>query len=504
MKLLYKSAMVIFVFGVIFIAVISIVYYLYSSKLFLQTKNEEFKNIVYERTQDVNRFLKEKVKTAVTIATSPILIDSLIESNSFFERMTNEEREDEITKLNNRWIETENIYNPFIQSYISNPIADYLKNQQKKFPDEYGEIFLTNRYGTLISSTSKLTTLAHAHKYWWLAGYDDGKGRVFFDDRGFDTSVGGYVLGVVVPVKKDNEIIGMLKCNLNIMGALREIIEDFKLGDSGHLAIARSGGLIVIEKDKEPLTAKVNYVHIEHMRKRIIEANIINFEGHKSLAAVAPISITLGSKQYGFGGTYDSIDHIKGNMGESWFIILSQDLSEVLIPLRNTIKWIVLVGILFILLIGVISIFLGRRTAQPIIQLRHCARKVGRGDFEAKVNIQSKDELGELASSFNSMIQSLKETTISRDLLSDEIERRKQIEVEREKLIKELKESLAKVKTLSGFIPICANCKKIRDDKGYWTQVEEYVRDHSEAEFSHSICPECIKKLYPDLYNRKT
>ena len=503
-KLLYKSAIVIFVFGVIFLAGISIVYYLYSSKLFLQTKHEEFKNIAHERTQDVNRFLKEKVKTTVTITTSPILIDSLIESNSFFERMTNEEIEDEITKLNNRWMETENISDPFIQAYISNPVADYLKSQQEKFPDEYGEIFLTNRYGTLIASTSKLTTLAHAHKYWWIAGYDDGRGRVFFDDRGFDTSVGGYVLGVVVPVKKDNEIIGILKCNLNIMGALRQIIEDFKLGDSGHLEIARSGGLIVIEKDKEPLTAKVNDVHIELMRKRIIHSNIINYEGHKSLDVGAPISITLGSKQYGFGGTYDSIDHIKGNMGESWFILLSQDLSEVLIPLRNTIKGIISVCILFLLLIGLISIFLGRRTARPIIQLRHCARKVGRGDFEAKVNIQSKDELGELASSFNSMIQNLKETTISRDLLSDEIERRKQIEVEREKLIKELKEALAKVKTLSGFIPICANCKKIRDDKGYWTQVEEYVRDHSEAEFSHSICPECIKKLYPDLYKGKT
>ena len=71
-------------------------------------------------------------------------------------------------------------------------------------------------------------------------------------------------------------------------------------------------------------------------------------------------------------------------------------------------------------------------------------------------------------------------------------------EAEREKLIRELQEALAKVKTLSGFLPICMSCKKIRDDKGYWEQVEVYIRDHSEAEFSHGICPECFKKLYPD------
>jgi len=71
---------------------------------------------------------------------------------------------------------------------------------------------------------------------------------------------------------------------------------------------------------------------------------------------------------------------------------------------------------------------------------------------------------------------------------------------ERKELITELKEALSKVKTLSGLLPICANCKKIRDDKGYWNQIEVYIRDHSEADFSHSICPECAKKLYPEFY----
>jgi len=83
--------------------------------------------------------------------------------------------------------------------------------------------------------------------------------------------------------------------------------------------------------------------------------------------------------------------------------------------------------------------------------------------------------------------------------LEREIELRKKTEEEREKLIKDLTEALAEVKTLSGLLPICASCKKIRDDKGYWNQIEEYVRDRSEAEFSHSICPECAKKLYPDF-----
>ncbi len=61
-----------------------------------------------------------------------------------------------------------------------------------------------------------------------------------------------------------------------------------------------------------------------------------------------------------------------------------------------------------------------------------------------------------------------------------------------------MREALSNVKILSGLLPICASCKKIRDDKGYWKQIEAYIRDHSEADFSHSICPECAKKLYSE------
>ncbi len=60
-------------------------------------------------------------------------------------------------------------------------------------------------------------------------------------------------------------------------------------------------------------------------------------------------------------------------------------------------------------------------------------------------------------------------------------------------------EALGKIKTLSGLLPICASCKKIRDDKGYWNHIEQYIREHSEAEFTHGLCPDCIKKLYPQL-----
>jgi len=80
---------------------------------------------------------------------------------------------------------------------------------------------------------------------------------------------------------------------------------------------------------------------------------------------------------------------------------------------------------------------------------------------------------------------------------------RKRAEEERERIIHQLEEALANIKTLRGLIPICANCKKIRDDSGYWQQVEIYVRDRSQASFSHGLCPECTQQLFPCVEKRE-
>lgn len=83
-----------------------------------------------------------------------------------------------------------------------------------------------------------------------------------------------------------------------------------------------------------------------------------------------------------------------------------------------------------------------------------------------------------------------------------EIARRRTAEAERDRVIVELRRALSEVKTLRGLLPICAHCKRIRDDKGSWNQIEAYVRRHSDAEFSHGICPECSRLHYPEFLHR--
>ncbi|MCX5900702.1 MAG: PAS domain S-box protein, partial [Proteobacteria bacterium] len=86
-------------------------------------------------------------------------------------------------------------------------------------------------------------------------------------------------------------------------------------------------------------------------------------------------------------------------------------------------------------------------------------------------------------------------STIARDITS-----RKLTEKQRDELLGSLQDALANVKTLSGLLPICSACNKIRNDAGHWERIETYIRERSDADFTHSICPDCAKKLYPQFY----
>jgi hypothetical protein len=89
--------------------------------------------------------------------------------------------------------------------------------------------------------------------------------------------------------------------------------------------------------------------------------------------------------------------------------------------------------------------------------------------------------------------------TMANALLGRFVDLHRSVEALNAGLERRVREALADVKVLRGLIPICASCKKIRDDQGFWTRIEEYLTDHSEATLSHGICPDCVRKLYPDI-----
>lgn len=137
----------------------------------------------------------------------------------------------------------------------------------------------------------------------------------------------------------------------------------------------------------------------------------------------------------------------------------------------------------------------------PVKKLMNGVEIIGSGNLAYKTGITTKDEIGELSAAFDRMTGNLKNTTASRNELEREVAGRIDAELKLRALMqdleqtnRELEQKLNEIKTLRGILPICSYCKKIRDDKGSWEQMEMYIRDHSEAEFSHGMCPACAEK----------
>ena len=428
MKFSNKLSLSILITGMIVLITASYTIYKISYNSVIKSQLMYTKSIADEISDDIDHLLYEKVKTTLTLANTLIIKKALETSNLSYAHLSDEKRTKSIKLLNEKWKSTKDPADNFILKFTDNKVSHFLKNQQALLKGEYGEIFLTNKFGALVASTAKLSTFSHGHKYWWLGSYDNGEGAVFFDDRGYDDSVGGYVLGLVVPVRKGTEIIGILKCNLNILGSISQLISGAEDKLIGKFKLTRSGGMVVFEEGFEPLTTQVHDSIFKKLKSKNNESFVTTDSGEKYIVGCSEIKLTKGEKGYGFGGTFESIDHKKGNTGESWHVLCYRKMNVVLAPITESIKSLILLGFAIILILVLVSYLFGRKIAKPLAIINKATEKIGKGDFESRIDVMRKDEFGDLAHSFNSMIGKLQQTTTTVELLENEVKHRKQIE----------------------------------------------------------------------------
>ena len=427
MNLAQNQALKIFLtsFLILFIAIVIIYFINYNT--ITENHLDLSINIANEISASLENNILEKVKTVRTISISPVISEALQVSNKHFGKLSEQDKDKEIKAKNDRWKAIEDHDNQFILRYTNNQVSKYLINQQKNIEGEYGEIFITDKYGALIASTAKLTTFAHNSKYWWKSAYNNGEGAVFFDDRGYDESVGGYVVGVVVPIKDGNEIIGILKANLNILGSINNLILNRTKEKSEQVLLIRSSGLIVYEEGLEPLSKRIPD---EILEKMSISENsfILKEEGLAGIYATSEIDITAGKPGYNFGGSFESIDHKKGNTGESWYIVDFHPMSHITQEINNDLKILIFIGLFLSFVLAIFSMIVGNRLAKPIKDLIKQTIIISKGDFNSKISTKRTDEIGQLATSFNRMTDNLRETTTSIDNLNTEVIKRKKNE----------------------------------------------------------------------------
>ena len=428
MQFAFKLALKIFFLGLVILVISIMVFQRINYYTLLTHQIEHSEHLSDEISSGLNRYLSEKIKTMEMLSRSPIINDALITSNADYQSASKEERDTRIRNQNNRWKEAKNESDPFILDYTKTRLSQFFKDQQKSVKDEIGEIFLTNKYGALVASTGKLTTFSHGYKYWWIRAYNEGKGAVFLDDRGYDESVSGYVIGMVIPIKNGSEILGILKVNMNILGTIDETLIDSRLGKLEKLILIRSGGAVVFEEGIEPLSTEISPHILDKMRIEQGKSFIYSDEGKEWLIAYSSVELTVCTEGYHFGGNIKSIDHKKGNLDESWYIMDFYPLSIISDHSMDAMKNFLFMGLNLLFILAIVSYLIGISAAKPIKELIKKTKSIAKGDFNTQIDLNRRDEFGNLGASFNDMAKKLANTTTTIIKLNESIHQRKEVE----------------------------------------------------------------------------
>lgn len=404
MKYKYKLAFMMCIIGMISTIFILFIYNYYNREINEKDTLHEISYSVQVTAEQIENEINKLIIITQAIASTPTIRKNLTQSNNEFGALTKKDRVAYIEELNNIWVHTSDINDVFIQDRMINEVGQYLQQQQQQEADLFGEVFVTNKYGVMIATTKKLTTLAHSQKYWWEGCYSEGEGAIYIDDRGFDQSVGAYVLGIVVPIYDDGNIIGILKSNYKISELLTKQLGFISTAQAeGDYVVIRSNGIIVSKKDTEPLTESVNDFIIDRLST---EEVVVGVEDGLMYGAIS-IKINDATEEVCCGDNVTSVNQTDGNSEGGWYVIYTVPVELAQHATRDTLNILIIVSAILLFCIVMVSLILGSYFAKPIAILRQLTKRVGAGDLSIRIARLSNDEIGDLSEDVNKMIINL-------------------------------------------------------------------------------------------------
>ena len=488
-KLKYKIALLQILVGGAILLFSAIFNYKYVAQPAQQQSQEALQKFSKEIAHQVSYALQEKTEKITVLASAPIIEQALLESNLTFSDYSPAARSTQIDNLNRQWMMAADNDSPFVQPYLTNPIANYFAKQFNLSPGEYGETFLTNRYGALVASTGKLTTLAHSHKYWWKAAYNDDKGGIFLDDRGFDESVKKYVLGIVVPIKKNGHVIGILKSNILLQGTIDDIFDSVAYNNHKHFLV-RDNGTIVVGSGINPLARQINPRIKAAFTNGAGGGLTLKEDGTSFFAAFSPVLITQLNPNLTLGGKSQSIDHYGGSQGGGWNVVSLISQANSLQQYEESERFFYLSNVIIVLLLGLVAFYTGRLIAKPLASFSATASKIGNGDFDINLPLSSHDELNNVAQSLNQMSKQLATTMATKNQYQSEIKQRKDIEVA-------LRDSEAKLKEAQRIAKIGNWQIDVKTKKVFWSDEVFRLFDLTQQQFGANY-DAFIEQVHPE------
>lgn len=387
---------------------------------------ENYQSRAGEGASNIELLLRERVQEAEQIARRQAVLEAVRAANRSDEGRDEQEIAAHIRALDQEWIAT-GATSAAAAQIQGNALSRYFQEWMASAPRRYGEIFVTDRRGAVAAATGKLSDYYQADEQWWVEGFAQGRGALFVDDHGLDASTGTLVVGVVVPVRDGDRVIGVLKVNYNLDVLFALPLAD-RLPEGGRTFLARGNGEIIAWAggDRPPA---LQAGEITSMRTGSVDWMEVQGRAGPRLRAHAPVYFTSYTRAVDSGARPD----ISGERWyeSSWHVFLDVRQDTAFAPLASLKHLAMVTTGIVLLMAALVAVATARSLSRPLHVLRDGAERVAGGDLAHRLMVQPGDEVGELSAAFNKMaavlemqMAALRESEKSLQQLNEALEQR--------------------------------------------------------------------------------
>lgn len=385
------------------------------------------RSLAIELMKEIDSSVFRKIELFQEYSSDELLGDTLMKSNQDFDKL--DDIMAYITEKDYEWTSAaKEEITPFMQNLINNKLSDELREKAEFYEIKYGyktfgEIFVTNKYGANIAQTGKTTDYRQDDEEWWQSAKRDG---LYIRDVDYDESSDMYSIDIGIGVEDySGNFIGVLKFTLNIE-EVANIMKELKLDDihkrhnTMRFKLITKDGKLIYSSDK---TNKF----LEDVSSFLPEpGHLLPEHGHHyEDGSIITIKNDLHKELFVVQAHSDGFRDYKG-LG--WILILEHEADELFAPLTQLINRTLAVSLAVTILAVLLGILISSYITKSIKKLRDAAISIGKGDLDTRIEVNSSDEIGQLAKEFKHMTENLKTTTVRLDEYAREVEEHKRTE----------------------------------------------------------------------------
>ncbi len=350
----------------------------------------------------IGEFLARKINTLEALSTNTIIIETAQAKNASYDNADASPSE-QIAQVAAQWPQM-TVDDDFVKDILEGDVAVELEQYQTLFP-ENTQLIVTDKYGGQIGATQHTQDYYKGDEAWWQSTYVKGFGQVYITPPTYNSENDTYSITIGVPIHgkkadKSGEIVGILKAEVSL-NALSDLLFNARFGETGHIEIFLAGDrhLIVDDKGEISITdSPLNADAIAYIKTPEEPFIITDFDRTSQFLSSAFVN-TLTHEP--------AVDRL------GWIILGRQQSDEILAPVEQQQNINTILGFIAIVSAGVVAAYMGQRISQPISNLTHVALEVAEGNLDVQAPIETQDEIGILASSFNEMTGQLRESILT-------------------------------------------------------------------------------------------